>query len=82
MDSASWSRGEHTDEVSADSDADALERLFATYEDRHTFAVIEDVLTHCRTQLAGQTPPDALPELLERLARQRLDELPPTRHDR
>lgn len=74
--------GEHTAIVSADSSADALERLFATYEDRHTFAVIEDVVQDCRTQLAGQTPPDALPELLERLARQRLDDLPPTRQDR
>jgi len=68
--------------VSADSYADTLERLFAAYEDRHTFAVIEDVATQCRTQLTGQSPPGAYPELLERLARQRLDDLPPTRPDR
>jgi len=73
---------DHNDIVSADSYADALERLFAAYEDRHTFAVIEKVATECRTQLAGQTPPGALLELLERLARQRLHDLPPTRPDR
>lgn len=68
--------------MSADSYADTLERLFVTYEDRHTFAVIEDVATQCRKQLAGQTPSGALLELLDRLARQRLDDLPPTRPDR
>jgi len=67
--------------VSADSYADSLERLFAAYEDRHTFAVIENVVTECRTQLSGQPPPGALPELLDRLARQRLNDLPPTRQD-
>lgn len=64
--------------MSADSYADTLERLFAIYKHRHTFAVIEDVATQCRQQLAGQTPPGALLELLDRLARQRLDDLPPT----
>ncbi len=68
--------------MSADSYADTLERLFAAYEDRYTIAVIEDVVTECRTQLAGQTPPGAYLELLERLARQRLDDLSPTRPDR
>jgi hypothetical protein len=58
--------------VSADSYADTLERLFVTYEDRHMFAVIEDVAAECGKHLAGQTPPGALLELLERLARQRL----------
>ncbi len=67
--------------MSADSYADALERLFAVYEDRHTFAVIENVVLECRRHLAGQTPPGALPELLDRLARQRLDDLPRTRQD-
>lgn len=64
--------------MSADSYADLLERLFAAYEDRHTFAVIEHVTTECRTDLAGQAAPGAHQELLERLARQRLDDLPPT----
>lgn len=67
------------DVVTADSYADTLERLFAAFEDRHTLAVIEGVATHCRAQLAGQTPPGAHLELLERLARQRLDDLAPTR---
>ena len=65
--------------MAAYSYADILERLFAVYEDRHTITAIEDVATECRTQLAGQTPPGAYPELLERLARQRLDDLPRTR---
>ncbi len=64
--------------MSADSYADLLERLFATYEDRHSLAAIEAVTAQCRTELAGQTPPGAQFELLERLARQRLDELPPS----
>lgn len=72
----------HNDIVSADSYADTLERLFAAYEGRHTIVVIEDIVTECRMQLAGQTPPGAQLELLERLARQRLDDLPPTRPDR
>jgi hypothetical protein len=64
--------------MSAESYIDLLERLFATYEDRHGLAVIEQVTHRCRTELAGQTPPGALWELLERLARQRLDDLPPS----
>ncbi len=62
--------------MSADSYADLLERLFATYEARHGFVAIENVATQCRTELAGQTSPGAHLELLERLARQRLDDLP------
>jgi hypothetical protein len=64
--------------VSADSYADLLERLFATFEDRHSLAVIESVTSGCRAELTGQTPPAARLELLERLARQRLEDLPPT----
>jgi hypothetical protein len=62
--------------MSTDSHADLLERLFATYEHLHSVAAIEDVVAQCDTQLNGQTPPDARPELTERLARQRLDDLP------
>lgn len=62
--------------MSADSYADLLERLFAAYEDRHSLSVIEAVVTQCRAELDGQTPPAAVFELLERLARQRLDDLP------
>jgi hypothetical protein len=69
----------HNDFVGADSYADLLEGLFAAYEDRHTLAVIENVATECRTQLAGQTPPGARLEMLERLVRHRLDDLPPSR---
>ena len=42
--------------MSADSYADLLERLFAAYESRHSLATIEDVVTQCRTELAGQAP--------------------------
>jgi hypothetical protein len=63
--------------MSADSYADLLERLFATYETRHSLTTIEDVVTQSRTELTGQTPPGAHFELLERLVRQRLDDLPP-----
>jgi hypothetical protein len=61
--------------MSADSYADLLERLFAAYETRHSLATIEDVVTQGRTDLTGQTPPGARFELLERLVRQRLDDL-------
>ena len=64
--------------MGADSYADLLERLFAAYEDRHTLVVIENVTIECRTDLTGQTAPGAHQELLERLVRQRLDDLPPT----
>lgn len=64
--------------MSADSYADLLERLFAAYETRHSLATIEGVVAQCGTDLTGQTPPGARFELLERLARQRLDDLPPS----
>ncbi|MGI8678749.1 MAG: hypothetical protein ACR2LX_08710 [Jatrophihabitans sp.] len=63
--------------MSADSYADLLERLFAAYETRHSLATIEDVVAQCRADLTGQTPPGARFELLERLVRQRLDDLSP-----
>ena len=61
--------------MSAESYADLLERLFAAYETRHSLAAIELVTAQCRKDLNGQTPPGAHLELLERLARQRLDDL-------
>jgi hypothetical protein len=64
--------------MSADSYADLMERLFAAYETRHSLTTIEDVVTQCRTDLTGQTPPGARFELLERLVRRRLDDLPPS----
>lgn len=65
--------------MAADDYPDLLERLFAAFEDRHTFAVIKDVTARCRSDLAGQTPAGARFELLERLARQRLVDMSPTR---
>lgn len=64
--------------MSADSNADLLERPFATYEGRHSIAAIEHVATECRTELAWQSPRGARFELREQLARQRLDDLPPS----
>lgn len=63
----------------ADSFADMLERLFAEYELRHSLMVIRAVVTRCQDELAGQPSPAAELELLDRLARHRLNELPPTR---
>lgn len=65
--------------MTAESYTDLLERLFALFEHRHTFPVIEKVADQCRSDLAGQTSPGARYELLERLKRQRLDDLPPSR---
>ncbi len=65
--------------MAADCYPDLLERLFAAFEDRHTFAVIKDVTARSESDLAGQTPTGAHFEMLERLARQRLIDLPPTR---
>ena len=66
--------------VAADSYPDLLERLFSAYEKVHTFTAIEDVAARCQRDLAGQTSPGAQLELLERLARQRLTDMSPTRH--
>jgi len=46
-------------------------RLYADYQPGLTHADIDQVIQQCRADLAG-TPPATLPELLERLARQRL----------
>lgn len=50
--------------------APTVRRLVAEFPDRHV-AVVSATVTRCLRDLAG-TPPGALPELLERLARQRL----------
>lgn len=63
--------------MSSDSYASLTERLLADFEHRHRLSVITRIIRDCRTQLAGVTPA-ALPELLERLARQRLSDLAPT----
>jgi len=43
----------------------------------HPLPVIAAVVRQCRDDLAG-SPPGALPELVQRLARQRLSDLPPS----
>ncbi|MDF2977062.1 MAG: hypothetical protein K0S40_1790 [Actinomycetospora sp.] len=48
----------------------AVARLVAEFPGRHA-AVVSATVTQCRRDLDG-APPHALPELLERLARQRL----------
>lgn len=50
---------------------DVTERLMAEFEDRLGLEVISGVVNGCRRDLSG-TPSGALPELVERLARQRL----------
>jgi hypothetical protein len=57
-----------------DSQADLTERLFADFEDQHDLSTIADTIRECRRQLDTPSARD-LPELLERLARQRLTDL-------
>jgi len=64
-----------------DSYVDVVERLFRELEGRHLLSVISDVVAECRDQLNGETPVTAFPEMLERLARQRLTDLPSTHRD-
>jgi hypothetical protein len=51
--------------------ATLTDRLYTDYQPGLTHADIDRVVQQCRSDLAG-TPAPALPELLERLARQRL----------
>jgi hypothetical protein len=53
--------------------ATLTDRLYPDYQPGLTHADIDRVLQRCRADLAG-TPDTALPELLERLARQRLSD--------
>ena len=50
---------------------DVTERLMAEFEDRLGLQIISGVVNSCRRDLQG-TPTGPMPELLERLARQRL----------
>ncbi|NMO89473.1 three-helix bundle dimerization domain-containing protein [Actinomycetospora sp. TBRC 11914] len=59
-----------TPTVTDESVVSAIERLTTEFAGRSP-APIEPVVTACRRDLAG-APPGALPELVERLARQRL----------
>jgi hypothetical protein len=54
--------------------ADMVERMFRDFEDRLSLRLILDTVNGTRRDLHG-TPVGALPELTERLARQRLDDL-------
>ncbi len=56
--------------------ADVAERLFRTFHAVYPLPVIIAVLQRCRTEL-DSVPAGAMPELLERLARQRLSDLQP-----
>jgi hypothetical protein len=58
-----------------ESFADMVERLFRDYESSHSLAEIVDVAQQARRDLSD-APPGAQPELIERLARQRLADLP------
>jgi len=57
-----------------DSYCDVTERLFGEFARVHPLPVIAAVVRQCRNDLDG-SPPGALPEVLERLARQRLSDL-------
>jgi len=56
--------------------SDVTERLLAEVGSERDRASIAAVVSDCRADLVN-VPPGALPELLERLARQRLQEHPP-----
>jgi hypothetical protein len=61
--------------------ADITERLFPEFAPRVPLATIVATVRQCRHELDA-APEPALPELVERLARQRLNEIaehPPTR---
>jgi hypothetical protein len=54
--------------------ADLMETMFGAFEQSLSLCEIVDVVDRCRSDLAG-SPPGAMPELLDRLARHRLSEL-------
>jgi hypothetical protein len=60
--------------VLRDHYAEVMETMFGAYEDVLSLSVIIDVVDRCRSDLAG-SPSGAMPELLHRLAGQRLSEL-------
>ncbi len=62
----------------AQSYADVVERLFGEFENRYPLSVIVDTVHECRAQLSC-SPETAMPELLERRARQRLGAGQPVR---
>ncbi len=62
--------------MSDQSYADVTERLFGAFEAVHPLPVITAVVAQCRADL-DSVPSGAIPELLERLAHQRLSDLQP-----
>ena len=62
--------------MSDQSYADVTERLFRAFEGVHPLPVITAVVAQCRTDL-DSVATGAIPELLERLAHQRLTDLQP-----
>lgn len=54
--------------------ADVAERLMASYENSMSEATVSAVVLEARNELEGQVPGSAMPELLHRLADQRLAE--------
>lgn len=57
--------------LAGDTLADVIEQLMTEFEDRLELSTISDVVLGCRADL-DCSPVAALPELIERLARQRL----------
>ncbi|MDT4934555.1 MAG: hypothetical protein QOK11_2447 [Pseudonocardiales bacterium] len=55
--------------------ADVVERLFREFGDRLPLTAIVEVVHECREQLSGVAD-SAMSEMLERLARQRLNSIP------
>ncbi len=53
------------------ADADLIERLLDESSGDHTIEALVRIVNKGRADLAG-SPPEAMPELLERLVRQRL----------
>ena len=51
----------------------AVRRLATEFDGVHSTATVAAVVAEAVRQLSGQTSPAALPEMLERLARHRLD---------
>ncbi len=62
--------------MSDQSYADVTERLFRAFEEVHPLPVITAVVQQCRADL-DSVPSEAIPELLERVAHQRLSDLQP-----
>jgi hypothetical protein len=60
-------------EIDAVSDIDVTRRLFSEFGDDVPVGLIAATVRRCRRDLAG-SPHPALPELVERLARQRLSD--------